>query len=260
MNLEGSVAIISGGLGDIGQAIARELARRGADVAVGDVRDAADAAPLLGTLGEMGRRARYDGVDVADAAAVAAWVEQVEAELGVADLIIPNAAIVTLKGIRDVTPAEWEHEISINLGGGFYLAQAAARRLVHHGKPGRIVFVGSWAAHAAHPTLPTYCVAKAGLRMLMHCLALDLAPHGILVNEVAPGYVDAGLSGRIFAENPGVRSQAKAQVPSGLLITAEEVAFQVAHLCDPANRHMTGSTLLMDGGLSLITPASMRRV
>jgi glucose 1-dehydrogenase len=208
----------------------------------------------------MGRRARYDRVDVADAAAVAAWVEQVEADLGVPDLIIPNAAIVTLKGIRDVTPAEWQHELSINLGGGFHLAQSAAKRLVRQEKPGRIVFVGSWAAHAAHPTLPTYCVAKAGLRMLMQCFAIDLAPHGILVNEVAPGYVDAGLSGRIFAENPGVRDQAKVQVPNGRLITAEEVAVQVAHLCNPTNRHMTGSTLLMDGGLSLLTPASMRRV
>jgi NAD(P)-dependent dehydrogenase (short-subunit alcohol dehydrogenase family) len=259
-SLKGSVAIISGGLGDIGQAIARELARRGADIAVGDVRDAADAAPLLGTLGAMGRRARYDRVDVADAAAVAAWVEQVEADLGVTDLVIPNAAIVTLKGIRDVTPAEWEQELAINLGGGFHLAQAAAKRLVYHGQPGRIVFVGSWAAHAVHPSLPTYCVAKAGLRMLMQCFALDLAPHSILVNEVAPGYVDAGLSGRIFADNPDVKVQATARVPNGLLITAEEVALQVAHLCDPAHRQMTGSTLLMDGGLSLITPASMRRV
>jgi glucose 1-dehydrogenase len=260
MNLEGSVAILSGGLGDIGQAIAQELARRGADVAIGDIRDAESAAPLLGTLEAAGPRARYDRVDVADADAVAQWVERVEADLGVADLVIPNAAIVTLKGIRDITPAEWEHELSINLGGGFHLAQAAAKRLLRQGKSGRIVFIGSWAAHAAHPTLPTYCVAKAGLRMLMQCFALDLAPHGILVNEVAPGYVDAGLSGRIFIENPGVKSQAAAQVPNGRLITAEEVALQVAHLCDPANRHMTGSTLLMDGGLSLVTPASTRRV
>jgi glucose 1-dehydrogenase len=233
MNLEGGVAIISGGLGDIGQAIARELAGLGADVAVGDVRSDAAAAPLLGTLGAIGRRGRYDYVDVADAAAVAAWVEQVEEELGVADLVIPNAAIVTLKGIRDVTPAEWQHELSINLSGGFHLAQAAAKRLVHHGRPGRIVFVGSWAAHAAHPTLPTYCVAKAGLRVLMQCLALDLAPHGILVNEVAPGYVDAGLSGRIFTENPDVRARAASQVPNGRLITAEEVAAQVAHPLRP---------------------------
>jgi NAD(P)-dependent dehydrogenase (short-subunit alcohol dehydrogenase family) len=82
-------------------------------------------------------------------------------------------------------------------------------------------------------------------------MALELAPQGILVNEVAPGFVDAGLSGRFFREKPGLREQAAARVPIGQLIEACDVARQVAHLCDPANRHMTGSTILMDGGLSL---------
>ena len=82
-------------------------------------------------------------------------------------------------------------------------------------------------------------------------MALDLAPNNILVNEVAPGYVDAGLSGQIFKQEPKIREQAEQRIPTGKLISADEVAIQVLHLCDPANRHMTGSTLLMDGGLSL---------
>ena len=127
------------------------------------------------------------------------------------------------------------------------------QRLLHHGQPGRIVFVGSWAAHAPHPALPAYCVAKAGLRMLMKCLALELGPHDILVNEVAPGWVDAGLSGRIFNDNPGAREDAVGKVPVRRLIAPAEVAYEVAHLCDPAVRHTTGSVALMDGGLSLLT-------
>jgi NAD(P)-dependent dehydrogenase (short-subunit alcohol dehydrogenase family) len=133
------------------------------------------------------------------------------------------------------------------------MAQAAALRLVEQKREGRIVFTGSWAAHAPHPHIPAYSVAKAGLRMLCKCMALDLAPHGILVNEVAPGYVNAGLSAAVWQQQPERRQQASARVPVQRLIEPEEVALQVAHLCEPANRHTTGSVLLMDGGLSLLT-------
>ena len=253
--LENKVAIISGGLGDIGRAIALELARRGASIAVGDVREGSAARGLADELREIGVKSRYDTVDVANAAQVVDWVAAVERELGVPTLVIPNAATVTLAGIRDVTAEQWSRELRVNLDGAFHLAQAGARRMLAHKTPGRIVFVGSWAAHAPHNALPAYCVAKAGLRMLCKCMAVDLAADGILVNEVAPGYVDAGLSAQIWAKNPGAKQSAAQRVPTGHLIDAAEVAHQVAHLCDPANRHMTGSVLLMDGGLSLLTPA-----
>src|SRR5207248_5748400 len=118
-----------------------------------------------------------------------------------------------LKPICSITPEEWDRELRVNLNGAFYLARECARRLVELGRPGRIVFVGSWAAHAVHTDLPAYCVAKAGLRMLSKCMALELAPKGILVNEVAPGFVDAGLSGRIFVEKPERREASLRLVP-----------------------------------------------
>jgi NAD(P)-dependent dehydrogenase (short-subunit alcohol dehydrogenase family) len=253
-SLTNQVALISGGLGDIGRAIALELARRGADIAIGDVRDPSAARGLADELRELGVRSRYDTVDVSDASAVTAWLTAVERDLGVPTLIIPNAATVTLAGVRDVTADQWSKELRINLDGAFHLAQAGALRMLAHKKPGRIVFVGSWAAHAPHSNITAYCVAKAGLRMLCKCMAADLAPDGILVNEVAPGYVDAGLSAQIWDKNPGAKEAAAQRVPTGHLIDAAEVAQQVAHLCEPANRHMTGSVLLMDGGLSLVTP------
>lgn len=253
--LAGRVALISGGLGDIGKAIGRELARRGADIALCDLANKVEDVDFLDDLHRASVRVRYDRVDISDAHAVSQWVANVEAELGIPDLIIPNAAIVTLKSIRDIPPEEWQRELSINLNGAFYMAQDGAKRLLAAGKPGRIIFIGSWAAHSPHTILPTYCVAKAGLRMLMQCMALEFAPQGILVNEVAPGYVDAGLSAKVFVENPKAKKRAVAQVPNRLLITPDEVALQVAHLCHPDNRHMVGTTLLMDGGLSLLTPA-----
>ena len=251
--MNGHTAIISGGAGDIGRAIALELARRGANIAIGDIVEPEKANDLLEAVLQMGQQARYDRVDVTDAAAVRNWVQSVEDNIGIADLIIPNAAIVHLADIKTITPEEWSRELSINLTGAFHLAQAGALRLLHHERPGRIVFIGSWAGHAPRADIPTYCVTKAGIRMLGRCMARDLAPHGILVNEVAPGNVDAGLSGRFFKEHPELREKSMAEIPVGKLIEADEVAWQVAHLCEPQNQHMPGSVVLMDGGLSLLS-------
>ena len=250
-SLRGQVAIISGGAGDIGWAIALELASRGADIAVGDVVEATAVEPLLVELRGMGVRARYDRADVSHAAAVKRWVDAVSGEPGLPSLIVPNAAIVSVTPLEQLTPETWRRELAVNLDGAFFLAQETTRRLVAAGKPGRVVFIGSWAGHAVHLHIPTYCVGKAGMRMLTQCMAAALAPHGILVNEVAPGYVDAGLTGKFFREDPPLREKSARKVPTGWLIDPHEVAVQVAHLCEPANRHMVGSTLLMDGGLSL---------
>ncbi len=223
-----------------------------------DLKSPAIAEEFVAQLRALGRRARYDEVDVTDAQAVDHWVRAVESEIGLPTLIVPNAAIVTLKDIHSLTPAEWQRELRVNLDGAFFLAQAAALRLVEHEREGRIVFIGSWAAHAPHHYIPAYSVAKAGLRMLCKCMALDLAPRGILVNEVAPGYVDAGLTAQVWEQEPQRRIEVGARVPVRRLIEAAEVASQVAHLCEPANRHMTGSVLLMDGGLSLLTGSDVR--
>ena len=106
--LTGQVAIVSGGLGDIGRAIALELARKGADIAVGDVLEESRAEELLGAIRQTGRKARYDRADVSDVNAVRAWVENTRRDLGLPTLIVPNAAVVTLKSIREVTPEEYE--------------------------------------------------------------------------------------------------------------------------------------------------------
>lgn len=256
-NLSGQVAIVSGGLGDIGEAIALELAGRGADVALSGQHGAEEAKEVLAMIQAFGVRARYDRVDVTDAEQVERWVTSVAREWGKPpSLIVPNAATVTVSPIGEMTSEQWRQEIAVNLHGAFYMAQSAGRQLLAAGMPGRIVFLGSWAGHAPHPRIPAYSVAKAGMRMLCQCMAVEWAPHGILVNEIAPGYVDAGLSGRLWRENPGSREQAQGRVPVGVLITPQEVASQVAHLCDPKNRHITGTVLVMDGGLSLVGQAT----
>jgi NAD(P)-dependent dehydrogenase (short-subunit alcohol dehydrogenase family) len=248
------VALISGGLGDIGRAIARELAAQGADIALCGLHPAAEAESFLDELRNLGRRARYDVVDVSDADAVQLWVREVEAALGVPTLIIPNAAQVTQADFQHLTPEQWNRELRVNLDGAFHMAQAAALRLIALGRPGHIVFIGSWAAHRVHAHIPAYCVAKAGLRMLCQCMALEFAPYRILVNEVAPGIVDAGLSAQVLNGDAALRESVRQLTPVRELVTPEDVARAVAFLCDPANRQMTGSVIVQDGGMSLLPP------
>jgi glucose 1-dehydrogenase len=241
MALAGSVALVSGGARGLGRAIAARLTADGAHVAVGDL----DEDPPPSTPD-------YHRVDVTDPAAVEAWVATVELEHGTPTLVVANAGIATTDRLLEMSPQTWRHELAVNLDGAFHVATAAARRMVATGVPGRIVFTGSWAGHVPHPTIPAYSVAKAGLRMLCKCLAAELAAHDILVNEVGIGIVDGGMSGRRLAADPVARERATAAVPVQRLMTEDDVAEAVAFLCAEANRHMTGSLLLVDGGLSLL--------
>lgn len=245
--LDGQVALVSGGLGDIGRATALALHRAGARVAVSDL------APVR-TGRRMSPEFHYTRVDVSDPEAVRDWVARVERDLGPPSLVVCNAGLVVPMGALETTQAVWERTLAVNLTGAFLLAQEAARRMVRRRRTGRIVFVGSWAGHVPHAQITAYSVAKAGLRMAMKCLAVELAPAGILVNEIAPGIVDAGLSGKLMARRRGLREKTRRKIPVQRLLDAEDVARGVVSLCQPENRHMTGSVVLMDGGLSLKGP------
>lgn len=252
MQFANHTVIISGGLGDIGRATALAFAREGASIALGDIKSLQEGDLVLNEIKDLNVQGHYQQVDVADANAVREWVAEVEDRLGVPNIIIANAATATIADIHSLTPQQWSRELSVNLDGAFYLTQFATSRLRDLSSPGRVIFVGSWAAHAVHAHLPAYSVSKAGLRMLCKCLALELAPHDILVNEIAPGYVNAGLSGRMWEKDPVLGEQAKNRVPIKKLISVEDVAEQMVYLCHPNNQHMTGATYLMDGGLSLL--------
>jgi glucose 1-dehydrogenase len=244
--LADAIAIISGGLGDIGRATAHALRCAGATVALGDViphRRARLAMPGF----------HYTRVDVTRETSVRNWLGGVEKKFGVPTIIVSNAAIVRPGGSCEATDGDWRATIDVNLTGAFLVARCAAQGLKRAKLRGRIILVGSWAAHAPHPHLVAYCVAKAGLRMAMKCLALELAPFGIAVNELAPGFVDAGLSAKLFSRDLRAKEKAKRKVPLARLMNADDVARGVLELCQPDDRHRTGSVLLLDGGLSLVS-------
>jgi glucose 1-dehydrogenase len=241
------VAVVSGGAGDIGRAICSALAAQGTAVALSDSRPPHDEQALVAELGAV----RFDLLDVRDRNAVDEWLDDVARDLGTPTIVVPCAALAREADLYALDAPIWDDELAVTLTGSFHVAHAAALRMLAAAERGRIVLIGSWVAHAPHPQITAYCVAKAGLRMLARCLAVQLAPHGILVNEVAPGYVDAGVSAAFWDAHPGSRELAVARVPIGRLMGAAEVARLVAFLCGPDAGHMAGSVLLADGGLSL---------
>ena len=251
MSLEGRIAIISGGAGDIGGAAAEELARRGADVAIGDAAGRPQTEDRIRRIEQLGRRCCYTRVDVSDPAGVQRWIEEAESALGLPDIVVAAAAVSTIKTIASISFQEWRREFEVNLHGYFYLARTVANRLVETGKPGRIVLIGSAAADGVTLSAASYCITKAAVRKLAECLAAQYAKDGILVNDVSPGQVDAGLSGKIMRDDPSIRPQAEALVPIGELSRPEDIAVQIAHLCEPESGHITGSTLYVDGGMNL---------
>ena len=239
----GRGVVITGGAGDIGRAIARELLEHGAAVTLVDRRPPDEVE--LSALGP----ARYAQVDVRDHDAVAA----VLAEVDPLDIAIGNAGMVDSAPFLDITPEQWRAHLDVNLTGCFNLGQAAARLMVDRGRPGRILFTSSWVQDVPWPEIAAYSVSKAGLRMLTRSMAAELAPHGILVNAVAPGIVDAGMARHQRETEPQYAARAAKAIPLGRMQTAEQVARAVAALCSDATDYMTGSVLLVDGGCSLQT-------
>ena len=249
------LAAISGGLGDIGQACALAFAQLGVDVAVCDLQVDHRSDELEARIVSSGVQYSCKHADVADEASVDSWFQAVERDLGTPDMVVVNAALVAPSGIREMTAANWQSHVDVNLTGAMHVANSAAKAIVAAGKPGHIVFIGSWAAEAPHSHAAAYCVAKAGLRMLMRVMALEYAPSGIQVNEVAPGLVEAGLSRQVFQDNPALRERMIGKIPLNRMMTADEVAWHVTNVCDPRNRSMCGATITCDGGLSLATAA-----
>lgn len=244
--------LISGGLGDIALAVAHEFGKHGAKIAIADVRSPEAALSKLTMLDDQNIDYHYQQVNVGDGSAVERWIQDIETRWGHIDVAIVNAATVTLKNLEQITTEEWQNEIQVNLNGSFFMANSACKSFVKLGIKGNVVFLGSWAAHAVHENIPAYSVSKAAVRMLCQTMALTYAGKGIRVNEIAPGYVNAGLSKEVWRQDPQLAAEAQNHVPVQALIESEEVAKQICWMCLPENRHLTGSTILMDGGLSLM--------
>lgn len=239
------VAVVTGGRGDIGRAVVSALLASGARVASADLPASGRRMP------QPEAHLREDEVDAADPRAVAAWLDAVAAQWGPPTIAVLAAGASGSGRLVDTSADDWHAVLAACLDSSFVASTEAIRRMIAAGRGGRVVFVGSWAAHAPHPHIGAYSVAKAGLRALCRTLALDHAVDGILVNEVAPGIVDAGLSRRLFAESEALRQRTLGAIPVERMLTPEDVARDVLFLCSPDNTNTTGAVIVSDGGLSL---------
>ncbi|MFD4026283.1 SDR family NAD(P)-dependent oxidoreductase [Streptomyces sp. NPDC058576] len=246
LELEGRTALVTGGAGDIGAAMAAELTRRGARVTLLDVKSPDDAGPWLATASAHGP-VDYVRADVADRADLDTALESA----GPFELVLANAGIVESAPFLDITAEQWDRQLGVNLTGCFHTAQACARLMVAHGIAGRIVLTGSWVGTVPWPEIAAYSVTKAGVGMLARSMAKELAGHGILVNALAPGIVAAGLAKWQWENEPAYAARAAGAIPLGRPQTVEQVARTAAFLCSPDADYITGATLLADGGCSL---------
>lgn len=251
MMLSGKVALVTGGIGDLGNEMALHLAQAGASVVIWDIVSESDAKRRLKRVADGGRAPLYQQVDVSQRMAVDAAIEEIVEKLGGLDIVCSNAGIVDAAPFLEITQENWQRHQNINLTGCFNVGQAAARKMVEMKTQGRIIFTSSWVGSIPWPEITSYTVSKAGVNMLMKQMARELAVHGIRVNAVAPGIVEAGLAGRQLREEPQYAARVAKVIPLGDPGTPVEIAQAVVFLASPQTHYMTGSILLLDGGCSL---------
>ena len=252
-DLEQRVLLVTGAGGDIGRALVSGLSARGARIAASDVLYPADGKALFGEAadGPGPPEVCYVQADVRSPEDVARLLAAAVDRYGHIDGLVAAAGVAHWATALEQTYEQWRHVLDVNLEGSYLTAQAVGRELVRTGRRGAIAFIGSWIGASAARGLLPYCVSKAGIDMLAQCLALELAPHGIRVNVVAPGVVDAGVSGQIFREVPARRHAMESVIPLGTLGRPEQVADAVAYLLSDAAGYVTGTTLVVDGGIRL---------
>jgi glucose 1-dehydrogenase len=240
-------ALITGGARGIGQAIAIELARRGADVAVADT---ANADQTISAINSQNVRALYQQTDVSDRPAMERLFHQIQNEFGGLDILINNAVRSIRKPLVDLSVEDVEATWSVALWGVFHATQLAARMMIAQSQPGNIVTISSVLAHVPFVTSSPYNGAKAAINQMTRTWALELAPHRIRVNAIEPGWIDTPGE-RAFATEDQLREEG-AKLPLGRLGRAEEIAKAVAFLVSEDASYITGSILKVDGGISLV--------
>jgi NAD(P)-dependent dehydrogenase (short-subunit alcohol dehydrogenase family) len=244
ISLEGRRALVTGaGTDGIGRATARLLARAGARVAVHHLAEPDAADELARETGGVALQA-----DLSDLAAAANLPGRAAEALGGLDILVGNAAALLRKPLPETTDAEFARLHAVNLGANFALAREAARRMP---RGGRVVFTSSVNQWMPNSGLVAYGSSKAGLGGLVRQIALELAPAGITVNAVAPGTIETELN-RHSRADPGWRERKLALIPAGRTGLPEDVAGAMLFLCSDFADYITGTTLTVDGGLSLL--------
>ncbi|MBB5316410.1 SDR family NAD(P)-dependent oxidoreductase [Tunturibacter empetritectus] len=246
--LAGKVAIVTGSGSGIGQAIAIRFASEGATVVV-DYRNNIDQAQATVSKAEAaGGKAILVKADVSNLADTQNLVDQAYTQLGRGDILVNNAGIEKEAAFWDVTEADYDAVLNVNLKGAFFLTQAFVRRLRDAKLPGRIINISSVHEDMVFPNFATYCASKGGIRMLMRDLSVELGPLNITVNNIAPGAIATPINTKLMEDKPKLDALL-ANIPLGRMGTPEEVAGLALFLASDDAAYVTGSTYFVDGGL-----------
>lgn len=233
----------------IGRGIAQCLAEEGCDVAVNDVAAEAEAVELVDALRGLGRRALFVQADVTDRGAVDAMIERIEGDLGPLDIVCSNAGIADWRPLLDVTEESFDRVVSVNLGGAFNVCQSAARAMLARGKGGRIVVTSSVHVQMPFADMSVYGATKAGLKGMVETMAIELAPRGITVNHIGPGWVRSYINDA----SPALQTDEDVRttltlIPAGRPAEPREIGRAVVYLCSGDGDYVTGEFLRVDGG------------
>jgi len=249
--LAGRRALVTGAASGIGRGIAAELARRGAAVAIADLPPLDDAHALRLELEAGGARAVVVAMDVSDEAQVAAGFTAAAGALGgPVDLLVNNAGIEMPHRLVDMPLEAWQRVLDVNLTGAFLCAREAARAMTAAGCPGAIVNVSSVHERIPWREFSHYCASKGGLKLFAQSIAHELAEHGIRVVNVAPGAIATPINAAVLAD-PAQRAAVEAEIPLGRWGAVDDVARAVAWLASGDAGYVTGTTLFVDGGMTL---------
>lgn len=247
-DITGQVALVTGASSGIGRYFAEVLAAAGAKVALA-ARRTDLLAEVVGGIERAGGKCRAVACDVTDNASVTGAVAAAEDGLGPVSILVNNAGVVVSKPFFEHTEADWDHVLDTNLKGAWLVARAFAHHLVERKRPGRIINVTSVLASRTIARVPSYLAAKAGLQHLTGALAMELARYGILVNAIAPGYVETDFNREFLHGEAGLRLAAR--VPMKRVGLVEDLGGALLFLASPASAYVTGAVIAVDGGHSV---------
>lgn len=250
MNLHGRIAVVTGGSHGIGRGIAVALASHGCNIAFCYSRDHEGSIETIAQVEAAGAKAIAVRADVSSRDQVDAVIRSTVDEFGQIDILVNNAAVLTVTPLLDMKEDEWDRVVDVNLKGYFLMGQAAAREMVRHGRGGRIINLGSVLGEWPLPGRTHYCATKAGIVMLTKVWAIELAEYGITANVIEPGTIESEMTAPMLATD-AQRRLMTAPIPLGRIGRSIDIGEAAAFLASNEASYITGATLLIDGGLTI---------
>jgi glucose 1-dehydrogenase len=248
LKLEGKSSLVTGSSQGIGEAVATRLAEEGADVIVNYHTHPEEANQVVQRIRALGRRSVAFQADLSNLKEVQALLQQSIRELGKLDILVNNAGVEKHADFWDVSEADYDLVMNVDLKGVFFLTQGFVRHLMQNKRAGKVINMSSVHEELPFPHFAPYCMSKGGMRMMTRDLAIELAPHGITINSIAPGAIETPINTKLL-HDPSKLNALLGNIPLKRLGKPQDVAGVAAFLASADADYLTGTTVFVDGGL-----------